>query len=101
MNRLTAVAQQLRSGGSGILGATAADGTDSPDDIVIVSAVRTPITRAGKGGLADVPPDALLSTVLKATLSRSGIDPAEIGDLAVGNVLQPGAGMLPVLNTRL
>lgn len=41
-----------------------------------------------------MPPDALLSAVLEAVIEQSGIDPAEVGDLVVGNVNQPGAGAL-------
>jgi hypothetical protein len=35
----------------------------SPDDIVILSSLRTPITRSYKGGLKDAYPEELLSTV--------------------------------------
>merc|ERR1740124_2006563 len=35
-----------------------------PRDVVIVSAVRTPLCRARKGALAKVPPSTLLSTAL-------------------------------------
>jgi len=38
---------------------------DTPDDVVIVSALRTPITRARKGGLKDVLPEEMLGEVLK------------------------------------
>ncbi|KAL7410414.1 thiolase [Mrakia frigida] len=62
------------------------------EDVVIVSAVRTAITRAKKGGFKDCLPEDLLTAVLKATLDRSKIDPALIEDVAVGNVLPPGGG---------
>jgi acetyl-CoA acyltransferase 1 len=55
--------------------------------------VRTPITRAKKGGLKDACPEDMLSTVLREVLSRSGgLDPALVEDVAVGNVLPPGGG---------
>ena len=38
---------------------------------MIVSALRTPITRARKGGLKDTPADDLLATLLKATVDRT------------------------------
>lgn len=66
--------------------ATAA-AADSPDDVVIVSALRTPITKARKGGLRDTSAEDLLATVLKATLERSRVDPAAVGDVVVGSVL--------------
>ena len=57
------------------------------DDVVIVSALRTPITKAKRGGLKDTPPDDLLLAVLTATLQQTGIDPADIGDIVIGSVL--------------
>ena len=61
------------------------------NDIVIVSAVRTPLTRARKGGLANVPPATLLSTVLQAVVQRCPSAAAAIDDVCVGNVLLPPA----------
>ena len=57
------------------------------DDVVIVSALRTPITKAKRGGLKDTAPDDLLLAVLSATLQRTGINPADIGDIVIGSVL--------------
>ncbi|KDN40444.1 thiolase [Tilletiaria anomala UBC 951] len=62
------------------------------DDVVIVSALRTAITRAKKGGLAQCCPEEMLGNVLKAVLAQSKIDPKLIQDVAVGNVLPPGGG---------
>lgn len=62
------------------------------EDIVIVSALRTPIGKAKRGGFKDTPPDDLLAAVIEATIKRTGIDPKAIGDICVGNVLQPGGG---------
>ena len=56
------------------------------------AAVRTPITKARKGGLKDACPEDLLSHVFKAVIQKSGIDPALVEDVAVGNVLPPGGG---------
>ena len=56
------------------------------------AAVRTPITKARKGGLKDACPEDLLSHVFKAVIQRSGVDPALVEDVAVGNVLPPGGG---------
>merc|ERR1719350_112648 len=66
-------------------------GTKSPDDIVIISALRTAITNANKGAFKDTMPDDLLKAVLEATITRTGIDPKEIGDVVVGNVQLGGA----------
>ncbi|KAI9820180.1 MAG: hypothetical protein M1827_005802 [Pycnora praestabilis] len=65
----------------------------NPQDIVFLSAVRTPTTRAKKGGLKDAYPEELLSVVLKATLTQNpNLDPSLIQDVAVGTVLQELGG---------
>ena len=63
-----------------------------PSDIVIVCAVRTPITRAKKGGLANCLVEDLLVAVFKAVLDRTHIDPSLVEDVGVGTVLPPGSG---------
>ncbi|DAZ98669.1 TPA: hypothetical protein N0F65_008795, partial [Lagenidium giganteum] len=62
------------------------------EDVVIVSALRTPITKAKRGGFKDTTPDVLLGHVLRAVLDQAKVDPKLVGDVVVGNVLQPGAG---------
>lgn len=64
----------------------------SDDDVVIVSAVRTAITKAKRGGFKDTHPTDLLVAVFKATLERTKIDPKIIEDVQVGWVLAPGGG---------
>ncbi|KNE59470.1 acetyl-CoA C-acetyltransferase [Allomyces macrogynus ATCC 38327] len=64
----------------------------SPNDVVIVSALRTPITRARKGGFKETHPEELLAAVLKATIDKTKIDPKLVEDIQVGNVLPPGGG---------
>lgn len=66
----------------------------SDDDVVICSAVRTPITKGKKGGLKNTAPEVMLSTVLKDAAVRAQIKPQDVEDIAVGNNLQPGAGEL-------
>ncbi|OMH83695.1 3-ketoacyl-CoA thiolase B, peroxisomal, partial [Zancudomyces culisetae] len=67
-------------------------GVKNPEDVVIVSALRTPITRGRRGGFKDTTHEYLLSVVLKGIVEKSGIDPALIDDVVVGNVLPPGGG---------
>lgn len=62
------------------------------DDVVICSAVRTPLTKAKKGLLKDTAPEYLLSFALKAACERAKLDKKLVQDIAVGNNLQPGAG---------
>jgi acetyl-CoA acyltransferase 1 len=64
----------------------------SPDDIVIISALRTPFTRAVKGGLAKTYPEELLAQILKATISRTKVPTDQIREVAVGAVLQQLGG---------
>lgn len=64
-----------------------------PSDIVILSSLRTPITRSYKGGLRDAYPEELLAAVLKATLAAvPNLDPALIQDVGVGVVLSELGG---------
>ena len=64
-----------------------------PSDIVILSALRTPLTRSKKGGLKDAYPEELLCTVLRATLAANpNLPPSNINDTAVGTVLQELGG---------
>jgi len=59
-----------------------------PTDVVILSSLRTPVTRAVKGGFRDAYDHELLSHVLRATLAANpNLDPAKIDDIAVGVVL--------------
>lgn len=64
----------------------------SPDDVVIVSALRTPFTRAVKGGLSKTYPEELLAQILKATISRTGVPTDQVREVAVGAVLQQLGG---------
>ncbi len=58
-------------------------------DVVIVSAVRTPIGKI-RGALADVRPDDLAALVISAAVERSGIDPDEIEEVYFGCANQAG-----------
>jgi acetyl-CoA C-acetyltransferase len=54
-------------------------------EAVIVSAVRSPIGRAVKGSLKDMPPDDLTVQMVTAVLEKTpGLDPRDIGDLILG-----------------
>ncbi|KAH7311633.1 Thiolase, N-terminal domain-containing protein [Stachybotrys elegans] len=64
-----------------------------PTDVVILSSLRTPITRSYKGRLKDAYPEELLASVLRATLdAHPGLDPAAVQDVAVGVVLSELGG---------
>eukprot|EP00934_Nitzschia_sp_Nitz4_P008792 Nitzschia sp. Nitz4//scaffold26_size159584//73096//74368//NITZ4_002492-RA/size159584-snap-gene-0.33-mRNA-1//-1//CDS//3329545085//8782//frame0 len=70
--------------------------SQSPSDVVIVSALRTPLCRSRKGGLAEVPPSTLVETVFKATLERTAVDGNDVDDICMGNCLMPPAGFAAV-----
>ena len=57
----------------------------SPNDAVIVAAVRTAVARGKKdGSLANVHPVDLSAEVLKAAVSRAGVTPSDIDDVIWG-----------------
>jgi acetyl-CoA acyltransferase len=61
-------------------------------EVVIVEAVRTPVGRGHlqKGYYKDLHPSNLLAATYKELIDRSGIDPAEVGDVIAGCVQQWG-----------
>jgi acetyl-CoA C-acetyltransferase len=67
-------------------------------DVVIVEAVRTPVGRRG-GGLSTMHPADLLATVQREVIERSGIDPAEVGQVVGGCVSQVGEQAFNVTRT--
>jgi acetyl-CoA C-acetyltransferase len=67
-------------------------------NVVIVDAVRTPIGRRN-GGLSSVHPAELLGSVQKALVERTGIDPAEIGQVVGGCVSQVGEQSFNIART--
>ncbi|AEO67387.1 uncharacterized protein THITE_2116292 [Thermothielavioides terrestris NRRL 8126] len=56
------------------------------DDIVITLAVRTPLTKARKGGFKDTSLEYLIYALLKEVRERSNLDPALVEDICLGNV---------------
>ncbi|KAL3478800.1 Thiolase, N-terminal domain-containing protein [Aspergillus californicus] len=61
--------------------------TKTPHDVVVLSAVRSPITRAFKGGFKDSYPEELLMPVMQAALQRANINAEHVNDVLIGNVL--------------
>ena len=60
-------------------------------EAVIVSAVRSPIGRAGKGSLVDIRPDDLATQIVRAALDKvPSLDPTDIDDLMLGCGLPGG-----------
>lgn len=66
----------------------------SADSIVILSAVRTPIA-AMQGELAALEAHQLGSTVIAEAVKRAGVAGEDVGEVAMGCVLQAGQGQAP------
>src|SRR2546422_10962821 len=66
----------------------------SSRDVVLSHPVRTAIGTFN-GTLKATPATELGATVVRETLRRSGLDPARIGSVVMGNVIQAGNGMNP------
>ncbi|HET7707342.1 MAG TPA: thiolase family protein [Thermoanaerobaculia bacterium] len=60
-------------------------------EVYLVAAVRTPIGKFG-GGLASLTAPQLGTASARATVERSGIDPAAIDEVIFGNARQAGVG---------
>ena len=60
-------------------------------DVVIVGAARTAIGTFG-GTLKDVPARTLGAVVIKEAIKRAGIEPDQVDEVIMGNVLQAGLG---------
>ncbi|MFM0401656.1 thiolase family protein [Paraburkholderia aspalathi] len=66
----------------------------STREVVICNPVRTPIGAFG-GSLKEVPATELGAVAVRETLRRSGLDPAALASVVLGNVIQAGNRMNP------
>ncbi|XP_053116259.1 3-ketoacyl-CoA thiolase, peroxisomal isoform X1 [Hemicordylus capensis] len=102
MQRMKVVLGHLGGGGGqprtspclGLSGSPRSVAVGNPEDVVVVHGRRTPIGKSKRGGLKDTTPDELLAAVMTAVLKDLNLSPEKLGDICVGNVLQPGAGAL-------
>ncbi len=62
--------------------------------IVIASAARTPVG-AFNGALASLPAHELGKVVIKAVLERARVEPGEVSEVILGQILAAGAGQNP------
>lgn len=69
-------------------------------DVVLLSAVRTPI---GKflGGLADLPAPRLGAVVITEALKRAGVAPGAVDEVIFGEVVTAGVGQAPARQAAL
>jgi acetyl-CoA C-acetyltransferase len=63
-------------------------------EVVIVSAVRTPIG-SFMGALSSVPAPVLGATAIKAALDKIGLDVSKVEEVLMGHVVQAGCGQAP------
>ena len=64
------------------------------DDIVIVSAARTPVG-AFNGVFANLPAHELGKVAIKAALERAGVEGAQVSETILGQILSAGEGQNP------
>ena len=64
------------------------------EEIVLVSAVRTPVG-AFQGALASVPAPRLGALVIEEALKRAGVQKDQVDEVIMGNVLAAGEGQAP------
>ncbi|MFP4538168.1 MAG: acetyl-CoA C-acetyltransferase [Dichotomicrobium sp.] len=64
------------------------------ETIVIAGGVRTPVG-AFNGGLSSVPAHYLGQTVMKEVLNRAKVEPGEVSEVIMGQILTAGQGMNP------
>jgi acetyl-CoA C-acetyltransferase len=70
------------------------------EDIVIVSAVRTAVGKFG-GSLAKIPAPELGAIVIKEALARAKVDPSQVSEVIMGQVLAAGSGQNPARQALL
>ncbi len=63
-------------------------------EVVIVSAVRTPIG-SFMGALSSIPATQLGATAIKGALQKVGLEPSQVDEVLMGNVVQAGTGQAP------
>lgn len=56
------------------------------DDVVITLSIRTPLTKAFKGGFKDTGLDYMVYALLKKVIEKSKLDPSVVEDVCLGNV---------------
>src|SRR5437868_9341835 len=64
------------------------------DDVVIVSAARTPVG-SFNGAFATMPAHDLGAVAIKAALERAGVDPGQVSEVILGQILTAAQGQNP------
>ena len=66
----------------------------SEPEVVIAAAARTPVGAFG-GGLSSLPAHDLGGIAIAEALNRAGVDPADVSEVIMGQILAAGAGQNP------
>jgi acetyl-CoA C-acetyltransferase len=69
-------------------------------EVVILSAARTPVGRY-LGALAEIPASQLGAIAMVEALKRAGVEPDQVEEVVMGNVLQAGQGQNPARKASL
>src|ERR1700758_5742268 len=64
------------------------------DDIVIISGCRTPVGKF-QGSLSDFSAPQLGAIVVREAVKRAGLEPAQVDECIMGNVVSAGLGQNP------
>ena len=72
----------------------------SLEDVVIVSAVRTPVGKF-QGSLSDFTAPQLGAIAVREVVKRAGVDPNTVDECIMGNVVQAGLGQNPARQAAL
>ncbi len=72
----------------------------SNEDVVIVSAVRTPVGKF-QGSLSDFSAPQLGAIVVREAVKRAGVDPSTVDECIMGNVVSAGLGQNPARQAAL
>src|SRR5450432_3229485 len=72
----------------------------SMNDVVIVAALRSAVGKFG-GSIAKVPAADLGAQIIKALLARTGVEPSQIAEVILGQVLVAGVGQNPARQAQI
>src|SRR2546423_8513116 len=64
------------------------------EDVVIISGVRTPVGKF-QGSLSDFSAPQLGAMVVREAVKRAALDPAQVDECIMGNVVSDGLGQNP------
>src|SRR5256885_17121869 len=64
------------------------------DQVVIISGCRTPVGKF-QGSLSDLSATQLGAIVVREAVKRAGVDPAQVDECIMGNVVSAGLGQNP------